>query len=275
MRLKMPYRSVLMLGCGNMGGAMLRGWLNAGLCPDIFTIVDPFLQAAPDGVRLLRAVPEESFAAAILGVKPQLLDEVAASFEPVLGEENTLFSILAGVELGSLRAFFPRARHIVRVMPNLAAALGKSPVALASRDADNPTLRDEASSFMGALGRAEWLDESLFDLVTALVGSGPAFAYRFMDALASGATALGMPADQAERLTLAMMEGAALLAASADEGPGALAQRVASPGGTTEAGLMQLDEDAALARLMEKTLRAARDRGTELAAVAREENRKS
>jgi len=157
----------------------------------------------------------------------------------------------------------------VRVMPNLAAALGKSPIALAGA-----ALSDEArgaiDALMAPLGTAEWLEsESQMDLVTALAGSGPAFVYRFIDALASGATELGLPADQAERLALSMVEGAAALAAASEHSPGELARRVASPGGTTQAGLDILDRDQALARLVEDTLRGARDRSAEMAAEAR------
>ena len=107
------------------------------------------------------------------------------------------------------------------------------------------------------------------DLVTALAGSGPAFVYRFIDALACGATELGLPAEQAGRLALAMVEGAASLAAASPHSPGELARRVASPGGTTQAGLDTLDRDGALAGLIEATLRSARDRSLEMAAEAR------
>ena len=117
---------------------------------------------------------------------------------------------------------------------------------------------------------AEWLaDEELMHGVTALAGSGPAFVYRFIDALSAGATELGLPADQAERLALAMVEGAARLAASSPYSPGELARRVASPGGTTQAGLDTLDRDGALARLIAATLQSAHDRSVEMATEAR------
>jgi pyrroline-5-carboxylate reductase len=107
------------------------------------------------------------------------------------------------------------------------------------------------------------------DVVTALAGSGPAFVYRLIDALAAGAAALGLPRDQADRLALGMVEGAGALAAASPFGPGELADKVASPGGTTRAGLDVLDADGRLAALMADTLRAARDRGAEMAAEAR------
>jgi pyrroline-5-carboxylate reductase len=267
------FSSILIVGCGNMGGAMLRGWLAAGRDPAAFTVVDPVLERVPEGVTLLRDAPEGHFDAILLGVKPQNLAGVAPSLEALAGPGTVLLSILAGVELATLTHHFPRAGAIVRVMPNLSAALGKSPVALAGQGLDRAGLdragQERIAALLEPLGPTEWLDESLFDLVTALAGSGPAFVYRFIDALASGATALGMDRAQAERLALATVEGASALAVRSGESPGDLARRVASPGGTTEAGLKTLDAGDSLARLVEATLRAARDRGAEMAIQAR------
>lgn len=260
---------ILMVGCGNMGGAMLAGWLAGGLSPSGFTVVDPYLAEAPQGVELLRELPQRQFDAVLLGVKPQSLDEVAPSIAALTGPQTVVLSILAGVELASLAARFRQAKGHVRIMPNLAAAIGKSPVALVASGLDQAN-KDAITRLMQPLGTPEWLaDEALFDLVTALAGSGPGFVYRFIDALASAATALGLPQEQAERLAISTVEGASLLAASSPHGPQELARRVASPGGSTQAGLNVLDHDRALVRLIEDTLRAARDRSAEMAREAR------
>lgn len=261
--------SILIIGCGNMGGAMLQGWLAGGLSPARFTIVDPVLAEAPQGVTLLRELPAGPFDAILLGVKPQLLGDVAPAVARLAGPGTVVLSILAGVELASLAARFPDAGGLVRIMPNLAAAIGRSPVALFGQGLDEAE-REGVTALMQPLGTPEWLaGEGLFDLVTALAGSGPAFVYRFIDALASGAAALGLPADQAGRLALATVEGAALLAAASPHSPAELARRVASPGGTTQAGLDVLDAGGAMAALAEATLRAARDRSAEMARAAR------
>ncbi len=260
----------LQFGCGNMGGAMLAGWLAHGLSPEGFTVVDPYLERAPAGVRLLRSLPagEAPADVVLLGFKPQQLAEAAPTIAPHVGEGTLLLSILAGVDLATLRAAFPAARSIVRVMPNLAAALGKSPIALVGDVTDED--RIHIDRLMTPLGQAEWLaGEAQMDLVTALAGSGPAFVYRFIDALAAGASALGLPQAQAQRLALATVEGAAALAAASEYDPAELARRVASPGGVTQAGLDALDSDQRLASLIEETLRAARDRSAEMAAAAR------
>jgi pyrroline-5-carboxylate reductase len=261
--------SILIVGCGNMGGAMLAGWLAGGLAPERFTVVDPLLAEAPEGVELLRALPDRRFDAILLGVKPQLLGEVAPQLARLAGQSSIVLSILAGVELASLAARFPGAGGLVRIMPNLAAAIGKSPVALFTPGLGEAE-RAAVTALMQPLGLPEWLAaEAQFDLVTALAGSGPAFVYRFIAALAEGAAALGLPREQAGRLALATVEGAAALAAGSPHDPGELAGRVASPGGTTEAGLKVLDADQALARLVQATLAAAAERSAEMARAAR------
>ena len=261
--------SILIVGSGNMGGAMLAGWIAGGVDPARITVVDPAIEAAPAGTRLLGEVPQEHFDAVLLGIKPQMLGELAPSVRPAAAEGTVILSILAGVELDVLGALFPESAAQVRVMPNLAAALGKSPIALFAEGLDKDGRRAVAG-LMEPLGQVEWLEnEEQFHLVTALAGSGPAFVYRFIDALAGGAAQLGMDRSQADRLALAMVEGAAALAASSPDSPGILADKVASPGGVTRAGLDALDDGSALAKLIERTLRAAAERNAEMAREAR------
>lgn len=259
---------ILIVGCGNMGGAMLAGWLAAGFDPARITVVDPVLATAPDGVTLLREVPAEPFGIVLLGIKPQALDEVAPGMAAATRGALVL-SILAGAELASLSARFPEARALVRVMPNLAAAIGKSPLGLFAQGLDEAG-QAAVTSLLAPLGTPEWLaSENQLDAVTALAGSGPAFVYRFIAALAEGGAALGLDRGQADRLARATVEGAAMLAAASADEPSELARRVTSPGGTTAAGLHVLDQDGAFARIVAATLQAARDRGAELAAAAR------
>jgi pyrroline-5-carboxylate reductase len=149
-------------------------------------------------------------------------------------------------------------------MPNLAAAIRKSPVILAEAGLDSGG-RSAMFALFDVLGTAVWLeDEAQFDLVTALAGSGPGFVYRFIDALAGAATELGLEPDMAASLALATVEGAAVLAACAEVGPVELANRVASPGGMTREGLDVLDDGAALRRLLVATLRATAEKGAAL-----------
>lgn len=265
----MTISSMLIVGFGNMTGAMTTGWLRAGLPAGTFTVYHPRGKDVPGGVALVTEWPQTPFDAVLLGVKPHLLDDVAPGLAKAVGGRTTVISVLAGVELASLRARFPRAGAVVRLMPNLACALGKSPNGLIGEGLDQAA-RDDVTRLAEMLGGAEWLaDERQFDLVTALAGSGPGFTYRFIDALSVAATRLGLPPDQAARLAIRMVEGAAMLAATSEHSPGELARRVASPGGMTQRGLDVLDRDEALVGLLVETLRAARDRGAEMAAEAR------
>ena len=261
---------LLIIGCGNMGGAMLTGWLSAGCELESFVVLDPALETAPGGVELLREVPENlDHGAVLLGFKPQQLGELAPALQSVTGSGVTLFSLLAGIEVQQLQDSFPSAAAHVRVMPNLAARIRKSPVILAGAGLDSDH-RKAALDFFGTLGSAHWLDdEGQFDLVTALAGSGPGFVYRFIDALAAAAAELGLPADMASEMALGMVEGAAALAASDEASPAELANRVASPGGMTREGLNVLDGNNALKSLLIKTLQATSDRGAELAKAAK------
>ena len=269
MRLNLP-GPLLFVGCGNMAGAMLEGWLAAGADPAQITVVRPSGKPVAAGVRVLTALPEDEVpAVAILGVKPQKLDEVAPRLAPVLETETILVSILAGVEQAALRARFPAPGTIVKAMPNLPVALGKGVVELYS-DSDDEAARAEVERLLRVLGRVEWFeDESLFNVASALTAAAPAFLFRFLDALADAAAELGQPHDQARRLAAAMAEGAAALAAGAEATPEELARRVASPGGTTEAGLAVLDAPDGLKPLILRTLEASRRRGREMAEAAR------
>lgn len=257
------------VGAGNMGGAMLTGLLAAGLDPRQVTVVRSSDKPFAPGVTTLAAPPPDGPVprVVVLGVKPQMLHIVAPALAALLAPETLLVSILAGVDHAGLRARFATPTAILRVMPNTPVAIGKGVLALNGQGLDAATA-DAAAALFAPLGAVEWIaDEAHFDIVTALSGSGPGFLFRFIDALARGGAALGLPADQAARLALATVEGAAALAAQAEEPPAKLADRVASPGGSTRAGFAVLD--AGLDALILETLAAATKRNAELAAAAR------
>jgi pyrroline-5-carboxylate reductase len=261
---------IWLVGCGNMAGAMLAGWIARDADPRQVTVIRPSGGSGPEGVRVLTALPEDEVPAlAMLGFKPQQLDAVAPSLSPALEPETILVSILAGVELASLRARFAAPRTIVRAMPNLPVRLNRGVVALFAPDADDLS-RATVERLMAALGHVEWFaEEPLFQLAGILGGAGPAFLFRFIDALAAAASGLGMDEAQAARIAAFMVEGAAALATASDETPAALARRVASPKGTTEAGLAVLDREQGLAALVRDTLEAALRRSREMAEAAR------
>lgn len=265
-----PFERLWLVGCGNMAGAMLSRWLACGLEPARVTVVRPSGAPVASGVRVLTALPDEPAPDALmLGVKPQMLDAVTASVANAVAEHTVLVSILAGVEAAVLRAHFSQAGAIVRAMPNTPVALGKGVVPLFADNADAGA-RTRVEALMRPLGLVEWMaTEAEFALVTGLTGSGPAFLFRFVDALAAAAADLGVERGQALRLATAMVEGAAVLAAGSDESPAQLADRVASKGGSTRAGLDVLDTNESLRSLVRRTLAAAKRRNEEMAAEAR------
>ncbi len=249
-----------------MGSAMLHGWLASGVTPSHFFVLDPKAGDLSPGVSHYQSSQEvkRKFDIILLGIKPQLLPALAPEISQLLAPGAIVISILAGTRTATLSAAFPEA-HVVRLMPNLAAAIGKSPLALYAPKADAET-RNAFETLLAPLGSVIWIEnEDHMDAVTALAGSGPAFVYRFIDALAKGGEAAGLPHDIAAHIAIAMTEGAAILAATSGQTPEDLAARVTSPGGTTAAGLGVLDAGGALDILVGETLRAARDRGTELA----------
>jgi pyrroline-5-carboxylate reductase len=254
-----------LVGCGAMAGAMLARWVDSGQDPGRFTVIDPGQPNVPAGVRCLTAFPHEDAPGwLMLGVKPQMLPDVAAAVQLHVGPETTLLSILAGIKWQTLRDLFPGARHVVRVMPNLPVRVGQGVVGLHGTDERGPV-----DALMAPLGLVEWIDdEALFDAVTALSGSGPAFVYRYAQALAEGGVALGLAPDVADRLARATVAGAATLAKASPEPLATLADRVASKGGSTREGLNVLDDGDALTALVAKALRAAENRNRELAKPA-------
>lgn len=263
-------KTLWLIGCGNMAGAMLRRWVAAGTLrgADVF-VLNRREQELPGGVGQGRVLPEGPLPdAVVLGVKPQQIDEVAGQVAERIAGVPLLVSILGGADEAAIAARFD-ARAIVRAMPNLPVEIGKGVVALHSNGA-GAEARAAAEALMAPLGLVEWVEAAQFAMVGALAGSGPAFVYRFIDALAAGGAALGLSTDQAMRLALATVEGGALLAAGSSDAPAALADKVASPGGSTRAGLKVLDADDALKRLLAETLAASVRRDAEMAAAARE-----
>ena len=227
----------------------------------------PFRIVTP-GIRLAGSAGDKTHDGAACAGHPQfamqaLLTRIGitrAEVEPLARPETVLVSILVSVDLAALAARFPRVGAIARFLPNLAAAIGKSPTALAGQGLAGAQ-RDALTHLATRLGSAEWFEnDAHFDLVAALTASGPGFVYRFTDALAAAAAELGMDQAQAGRLAKQVVAGAAALAADSAHPPGELARRVASPGGTTQKGLDVLDEGGAMTDLVRRCLEATRDR---------------
>jgi pyrroline-5-carboxylate reductase len=258
------------IGCGNMGGALIAGWRGAGIDLSQAVVVRP--SGAPvEGVRTVAALSDAGAPPrlVVLAVKPQKLDEVAAQLEPLITPETVLVSILAGVEAASLKQRFPSAGAIVRAMPNLPVEIRRGVVALYSEDADD-ALRQQLGNLFVALGWSMWtLDEEKFAAIGSVAGAGPAYVARFIAALTKAGERRGLSNQIASTIAIETVLGTSWMAATTGESMEAVVTRVASPNGTTEAGLAVLDK--ALDDLIEVTIDAAARRGAELANDARVE----
>jgi pyrroline-5-carboxylate reductase len=257
-------------GCGNMGQAIVAGWRLAGI--DLSSSVAIRPSGMPvEGVRTVQTFAEAGPPPplVILGVKPQKLDEVAPELRKFLTSKTVIVSILAGVEASALRQRFPGVGAIVRAMPNLPVAIRRGVIALYSEEA-NEQLKQQITDLFTALGFAMWMaDEVRLAAVGSVAGAGPAYVARFIDALAKAGEQRGLSADIASTIARETVLGTAWMAASTGESMDQIVRRVASPRGTTEAGLAVLDRDAVLDQLVSVTIEAAAKRGAELADEAR------
>ena len=258
------------IGCGNMGRAIVDGWRSAGIDLSSAVVIRP--SGLPvEGVRTVRAPAEAGPPPrlVILAFKPHKLDEVSPQLRTFLTSKTVVVSILAGVEAASLRQRFPGAAAIVRAMPNLPVAIRRGMVALFSPDADD-ALRREIAELFAPLGFALWtVDEERFAAVGSVAGAGPAYVARFIAALAKAGEKRGLSREISSTIALETVLGTAWLAATSGESMEELARRVASPNGTTEAGLSVLDQEGVLDQLVAVAIEAAARRGEELANEAK------
>jgi len=264
--------SLLLVGCGKMGSAMLAGWLASAIV-DRVVVVDP--SGAPGAPRhpavtvvpAVDAVPAD-FAAdvAVLAVKPQVMDGVLAGCTGLARPGTVFLSVAAGKTLASFARHLGDGAAVVRAMPNTPAAIGRGmTVAVA-----NPLVTEERKALCDALLRAvgdvAWVDdEALMDAVTAVSGSGPAYVFLLAEVLAVAGREAGLPADLAVQLARATVAGAGELLHRSDTPAGQLREAVTSPGGTTQAALSVLMAGDGMQPLMTAAVAAAAARSRELA----------
>lgn len=268
--LKLP-KPTWFVGCGNMGGAIIDGWRAAGLDLAPVTVIRPSGKPVED-VRTVKSFAEAGAPPklAVLAFKPQKIDEIAADLRRYLSAKTALVSLLAGVEAASLRKRFPGAGSVMRAMPNLPVAVRRGVTGLYSDDAP-ANVKHQVGDLFVALGFAMWMaDEAKLAALGSVAGAGPAYVARFIGALARAGVKRGLGEDIAATLALETVLGTAWLAATTGEDMESVARRVASPGGTTQAGLAVLDRDQVLDQLIAVTIEAAARRGAELAQEARE-----
>jgi pyrroline-5-carboxylate reductase len=260
--------SIFLVGAGRMGGALLRGWLEAGFSPGSLAVAEP--EPSPQIAALLKekaiaAVPPSAPDVLVLAVKPQIMNAVLPGVAPVAGPDTAVLSIAAGRTIASIAAHFPPGTGVVRAMPNLPAAIGRGITAACANGAVTPQRRALCDTLLRAAGEVAWIsDESLIDAVTSVSGSGPAYVFYLAECLAEAGMAAGLPQELAAQLARATVTGAGELLHRSPLSPAQLRENVTSPGGTTAAGLSILMSEPGLKDLIKKTVAAAARRSREL-----------
>ncbi|MEM8784825.1 MAG: pyrroline-5-carboxylate reductase [Pseudomonadota bacterium] len=274
-----PGLAVILIGAGRMGQALAAGWLEGQLLRRLVVIepnpsdaLNMLLSKAgragceAEALGALADLPPGPADALVLAVKPQIMDAVLPQCRSAAGEAGVILSVAAGLPLERYLATFGPDAPVVRAMPNTPAAIGKGVSALVAAAGAGLASRTVAERLMAAAGPALWLDrEDQMDAVTALSGSGPAYVFHLIEAMARAGEALDLPADLAMALARQTVIGAAGLAEAAGDPASALREAVTSPGGTTEAALAVHMREPGLTDLMVRTMEAARDRSRALA----------
>ncbi len=271
---------LILLGCGNMGQALLAGWLKAGVAPDSIVIIDPAVAQAASRADIFRPIPAANIVgkadeldpsiaarAVLLAVKPQMMADALPTIESLVTLQTLVVSVAAGTTIENFEATFGENAQIVRTMPNTPAAVGEGITGLFASSATDDDNKSLAANLMEAVGDIIWLErEGAINALTAVSGSGPAYIFHLVECLAAAAESEGLPAEDAARLARQTVIGAgALLAGEPETSAGELRERVTSPKGTTAAGLDALmGIDRGLGGLIRETVRAARRRGEEL-----------
>ena len=258
---------LVLLGCGKMGSAMLQGWLAGGLPPASVWVLDPhpsdWLRAT--GVHLNQALPATP-AIVLIAVKPQMMTAALPALAALGGGKTLFLSIAAGTTIAHYETVLGAKTPIIRAMPNTPAAVGRGISAITGNAHASEANLALAEALLCAVGAVVRLDgEHQMDAVTAVSGSGPAYVFHLIEALAAAGEAEGLPATLAMQLARATVTGAGELAHQAPESAAQLRINVTSPAGTTAAALnVLMDPDSGLPHLMKRAVKAAADRGREL-----------
>jgi pyrroline-5-carboxylate reductase len=267
-----PMQALVLIGCGKMGTAMLRGWV-AGKVASRFLVVEPagmpsdFASVTeitwhPAADALLNDLSPD---AVVFAVKPQVVDDVVPSYRRWARPETLFLSIVAGKTVAGLARHLGTAA-IVRTMPNTPAAIGRGITVACANPFVSAEQRRLCDILLSAMGERAWVeDEALLDAVTAVSGSGPAYIFLMIEALAAAGEAEGLPPALALQLARSTVAGSGELARLSNESPAQLRENVTSPGGTTRAALDVLMARDGLEPLIKRAITAAAARSRELA----------
>jgi pyrroline-5-carboxylate reductase len=270
----MTAKTVVLVGCGNMGHAMLVGWLKAGkLAPGEVLVVEPNAalreRAAAAGVGTAAGAGDLAASLSpslvIFAVKPQVMGSVVPDYRRFAQAGTTFLSIAAGTGIAVFEQILGAGTPVIRCMPNTPAAIGKGMMVTFANAHVTPQAAAFVADLLSASGRVASIDdEALMDAVTAVSGSGPAYVFHFIECLTTAGERAGLPPQTARLLAMQTVFGAAALAAESGEEPGRLREQVTSPNGTTAAALGVLMTGGRLETLVVEAVAAARRRSEEL-----------
>jgi pyrroline-5-carboxylate reductase len=271
MTLKLP-GPLLLVGAGNMGGALLAGWLGRELDPNGVFVQDPSPSAAAAAMiserNIATGAPPSLPAppcAVVLAVKPQALDAVLPPLASVIGAASVVMSVAAGRTLASIGAHLPGRSAIVRAMPNTPAAIGRGISVACANPETNDAQKSVCTALLEAVGAVAWVeDEAQLDAVTAVSGSGPAYVFLLAECLAEAGVEQGLDPDLAVKLAVETVAGAGELLRQSGRSAAALREAVTSPQGTTAAALSVLMGEEGLNTLISRAVAAAAKRAKEL-----------
>jgi len=262
---------LLLVGAGKMGSAMLEGWLARGLKPKQVVVIEPqpdrALKAlARRGLKVNPKGKRAAVTAVVIAVKPQTAPDAVPPVSAYVGKSTLVLSIMAGRTIRFLENALPAGTAVVRAMPNTPAAIARGiSVAVANTNV-SPRQRKQAGELLAAIGKVEWVtDESLMDAVTALSGSGPAYAFLLAEAMTKAGVAAGLPPGLAATLARETVAGSGELMGRSDLDAATLRQNVTSPGGTTAAALEVLMGPGGFDELLTQAIAAATRRSRALA----------
>ena len=272
MPLELP-GTLLLAGAGNMGGALLKGWLDQGLDPKRIIVQDPgpppamiAIMAAHGLVAQPAPVLAGPPAVILVAVKPQVMDQVFPNLARHAGVDTVVLSVAAGKTIASFERHLKPGAAVVRSIPNTPASVGRGITAAYANPHVTAAQKALCDSLLSAVGAVGWVDdEGLIDAATAVSGSGPAYVFLMAECLAEAGVKAGLPTELAAQLARWTVAGAGELLHRSDLPAATLRQNVTSPNGTTYAALQVLMGEGGLQNIMTQAVAAAARRSAELA----------
>ena len=259
----MDTHKTAVIGGGNMGSSIIKGMVKQGRAASDILLVE-ILDARREEMKTTYTILTSGeidssiadYEVIVIAVKPTVVAAVLEKLSLFVTEKNLIISVAAGVTLSYMEAILKKSVPLIRTMPNIAAQVGEAAVALCPNSAVSDTALGIARTTMESIGRTIIVEERALDAVTGLSGSGPAFVFLMIEAMADGGVLMGLPRNEAQRLAVQTVYGAASFLRDTDLNPGSAIEKVTSPGGTTIEGILHLEKAGFKGMVMEAVKKA-------------------